>query len=221
MPRNQKNIQMLDSKSLSSRKPKQDRSVASLNRMFNATMTLLIERQCEDFTLQEVSVRGGVSIGSIYYRFKSKDDLVREVMAHGLANMASREEESINRLLSECTTLEDYVPRYISEYADILKENELLLRLSMTKASSDTIASQRGNFQMQNASTISTNALLQFRDEINGNSELKARIVFQTAFATLARNLSLDTKDDHQLMVDWNNLVSELGMMSLAYLVKA
>ncbi|NVK72388.1 MAG: TetR/AcrR family transcriptional regulator [Oceanospirillaceae bacterium] len=211
---------MLDSKSFSSRKPKQDRSVASLNRMFNATMKLLFERQCEDFTLQEVSAEGGVSIGSIYYRFKSKDDLVREVIAHGLANMASKEEDSINRLLEECNSLQDYVPRYISEYADILKQNELLLRLSMTKASSDNIASQRGNSQMENASKISTNALLQFRDEIHGNPDLKARIVFQTAFATLARNLSLDTKDDQQLMVDWSSLVSELGMMSLAYLVK-
>ena len=64
-----------------SRKPQQGRSKASLERMLAAGRELMLERGSEEFTLQEVSERGQVSIGSIYLRFESKDNLVRGVIA--------------------------------------------------------------------------------------------------------------------------------------------
>ena len=63
-----------------SRKPQQGRSKASLERMLAAGRELMLDRGSEEFTLQEVSERGQVSIGSIYLRFESKDNLVRGVM---------------------------------------------------------------------------------------------------------------------------------------------
>ena len=61
------------------REPKQSRSKASLERLLKSAAELLTEKGYAEFTLQEVSARAQVSIGSIYNRFKSKDDLIRQI----------------------------------------------------------------------------------------------------------------------------------------------
>ena len=72
-----------------SRRPQQGRSKASLERMLFAARELMLERQSEEFTLQDVSARGNVSIGSIYLRFESKDNLVRAVIFNALEEIAA------------------------------------------------------------------------------------------------------------------------------------
>src|SRR5439155_8476116 len=62
-----------------SREPLQGRSRASFERMLEAAEKLLVERGSDEFTLSDVSKAGKVSIGSIYCRFDSKDDLIRAV----------------------------------------------------------------------------------------------------------------------------------------------
>ena len=72
-----------------SRRPQQGRSKASLERMLTAGRALMLERGSEDFTLQDVNQKGNVSIGSIYLRFQSKDNLVRAVIASEDARFCS------------------------------------------------------------------------------------------------------------------------------------
>ena len=55
--------------------PQQERSRASFERVIQAATALLEEDGYDGFTLAEVSKRANVSIGSIYARVKSKDDL--------------------------------------------------------------------------------------------------------------------------------------------------
>ena len=57
------------------RPPQQPRSRASLERVIVAGTKLLEEEGYEGFTLAKVSSMANVSIGSIYARVKSKDDL--------------------------------------------------------------------------------------------------------------------------------------------------
>ncbi len=100
-----------------SRKPQQGRSKASLERMLSAARDLMIERGSEEFTLQEVSERGNVSIGSIYLRFESKDNLVRGVIAEALEVLAEAEGALLARLESECSNLAEFLPEYVEGYA--------------------------------------------------------------------------------------------------------
>ena len=69
------------------KEPKQNRSKASLERLLNAACELLTENGYKDFTLQEVSKRAKVSIGSIYNRFKSKEDLIRLLQVRELETL--------------------------------------------------------------------------------------------------------------------------------------
>lgn len=106
-----------------SRKPQQGRSKASLERMLAAARELMLERGNEDFTLQDVSQRGNVSIGSIYLRFESKDNLVRAVIADALDAISAEETTMLAALTPQCTSLGDFVPRYVESYAEVLRVN--------------------------------------------------------------------------------------------------
>lgn len=68
--------------------PQQGRSRASYERMLAAAEKLMVKRGNDDFTLTEVAKAGKVSIGSIYLRFDSKDDLIRASMVASSAGSA-------------------------------------------------------------------------------------------------------------------------------------
>ncbi len=61
------------------RPPQQRRSQESLERVLQAGFELLQERGFDGFTLQEVSARANVSIGSIYARVPSRESLIKAV----------------------------------------------------------------------------------------------------------------------------------------------
>ena len=69
------------------RTPKQTRSRQSFDRVLDAATSILAERGFSGLTLTQVSKQSRVSIGSIYCRVDSKEDLVRAVQARALEEM--------------------------------------------------------------------------------------------------------------------------------------
>jgi len=201
-----------------SRLPQQGRSKASLERMLTAARALMVERGNEDFTLQEVSKRGNVSIGSIYLRFESKENLVRAVIATALENIGAEEDAMLAAVRAMSPTLADFVPRYVESYAEVLRENAPLLRLSMARAEIDPLVSEPGKRTAFRTQEASANAMLAYRDEFGGtNPEVKANAAFQIIFSALARQLSLGSTPESVHNYDWELHKRELGKMTLAY----
>lgn len=202
-----------------SRKPQQGRSKASLERMLAAARELMLERGNEEFTLQEVSQRGNVSIGSIYLRFESKDNLVRAVIAEALDAITVEETAMLATLRSECQTLGEFVPLYVERYAEVLRVNAPLLRMAMMRAAVDPLVSGPGKEHALRATADGTNAMLAYREEIGGDdADIKALSAYHIIFATLARQLSLGSSGEAVHDYDWAKLKRELGRMCLAYL---
>ncbi|MFM5931899.1 MAG: TetR/AcrR family transcriptional regulator [Novosphingobium sp.] len=202
-----------------SRKPQQGRSKASLERMLAAGRELMIERGSEDFTLQEVSERGNVSIGSIYLRFESKDNLVRGVIAESLEVLAAAEGELLTRLAKDCRNLAEFVPQYVEGYAEVLREHAPLLRQTMERAAFDPLVSAPGKAHALRAEEQSTQAMLAHSAEFGGKDHrVKAQSAYHIIFATLARQLSLGSSGEAVHDYDWNLLKREMGRMCLAYL---
>lgn len=201
------------------RKPQQGRSKASLERMLSAARELMLERGNEDFTLQEVSQRGNVSIGSIYLRFDGKDDLVRAVLEEAGHDIRLAEEAMFAKLKSQCTTLGDFVPSFVDAYAEVLRTYAPLLRLSMERASFDPLVAEPGKAHARIAENAALQAVLEYRSEIGGtDGEVKAESAYHVIFATLARQLSLGSTGESVHNYDWELLKRELGRMCLAYL---
>ncbi|WP_226017923.1 TetR/AcrR family transcriptional regulator [Novosphingobium sp. FKTRR1] len=206
-----------------SRKPQQGRSKASLERMLAAAQRLMIERGSEEFTLQEVSKVGNVSIGSIYLRFESKDNLVRAVIADELERIIGDEDAMIAKVLAASTNLAEFIPHYVEDFAEILRFHAPLLRLSMLRAAYDPLIAEPGKRSAFRSVEIATAAMLRFKAEFGGTDcERKAAASYQIIFATLARQLSLgSTGESVHGQQDWTLLKIELGRMCLAYLKSA
>lgn len=202
-----------------SRKPQQGRSKASLERMLAAGRELMLERGSEEFTLQEVSERGQVSIGSIYLRFESKDNLVRGVIAEALEALAKEESDMLAKLDSKCKSLAQFVPGYVETYAEILHRHAPLLRMAMERAAFDPLVQAPGKQHALRAETIATEAMLAHADEFGGKDhKVKAQSAYHIIFATLARQLSLGSTGESAHDYDWSLLKREMGRMTLAYL---
>ena len=205
-----------------SRRPQQGRSKASLERMLAAARELMLERGSEEFTLQEVSERGQVSIGSIYLRFESKDNLVRGVIAEALEALSAEETALLGRLAADCPNLAAFVPRYVEGYAEVLRQHAPLLRLTMERASFDPLVSAPGKEHAQRAERQSTEAMLAHAAEFGGDDaadhRVKAQSAYHIIFATLARQLSLGSSGEAVHDYDWSLLKREMGRMGLAYL---
>lgn len=201
-----------------SRTPQQGRSKASLERMLAAGRELMLERGSEEFTLQEVSERGQVSIGSIYLRFESKDNLVRGVIAQALEVLAADEDELLGRLERDCADLASFVPAYVEGYAEVLRRHAPLLRLTMERAAFDPLVSAPGKESALRAETNATNAMLAHAGEFGGSDhKVKAQSSYHIVFATLARQLSLGSSGEAVHDYDWNLLKREMARMVLAY----
>lgn len=202
-----------------SRKPQQGRSKASLERMLSAARELMLERGSEEFTLQEVSQRGAVSIGSIYLRFESKDNLVRAVIAEALERIAADEDVMLAEVKASASTLAEFMPRYVEAYAEVLRSNAPLLRLSMQRASFDPLVSEPGKRSALRMAKAGAAAMLEHADEFGGeDAQTKASSAYHVIFATLARELSLGSTGEAATHYDWTSLKRELGRMCLAYL---
>ncbi|MFN4222410.1 MULTISPECIES: TetR/AcrR family transcriptional regulator [Novosphingobium] len=202
-----------------SRTPQQGRSKASLERMLAAARELMLERGSEDFTLQDVNARGNVSIGSIYLRFQSKDNLVRAVIARALEDLAQAEEAMVEEVLAQSPTIDEFMPRYVAGYAEVLRVNAPLLRLAMERASFDPLVSKPGKDHALRATARGMEAMLRYRASFGGTDhEIKANSAYKIVFATLARQLSLGSSGEAAHDYDWDVLKRELGRMCLAYL---
>jgi len=201
-----------------SRVPQQGRSKASFQRMVAAARALMIEGGSEEFTLLDVSKHGNVSIGSIYLRFESKDNLVRAVIGTALEEIAASEEQMLEKLLARSTNLGEFVLGYVNDYAEVLRSNAILLRLAMLRAEHDPSVAGPGKRAAEHSAAQSIAAILRFADEIGGDAELKANSAYNIIFAALARELSLGSTGESARQYDWDLLKRELGKMCLAYL---
>jgi len=202
-----------------SRKPRQGRSLASYERMLEATKVLMVETGGDAFTLQDVSERGQVSIGSIYLRFESKDRLLHAVIAEELQTIIALERAMLDETLAEAPTLGDFLPRYIERYSAFLKTHAPLLRTIMQRAAADPAVSEPGKETARRSSAMSIAAILSYKDEIKApDAADKAHAVFQIVFATIARQFGLGSTPESGDPHVWELMKPELAKMALAYL---
>lgn len=200
------------------RGPVQGRSQASLKRMLAAARNLMLERDGEDFTLNDVSMTGKVSIGSIYHRFASKDDLVRAVLEAEMYEIEAGETLVQQRSLEQSSSLDQFIALYIHDFFEVLKKNSLFIRLNIRRAATDPAAAMLGDTHEQRAAKRLQEALRKFTADIPGDLELKASYSLHMIFFALAWQLTPETQrpTKPQQHPEW--VVRELGKMITSYL---
>ncbi len=204
------------------RAPKQRRSKQSFDRMIDAATEILNEGGLAALTLAEVSRRSRVSIGSIYCRVDSKEDLIREVQTRVLTDMDHEFAALVNRVRRKSLPLRELVPTMVRELALYLRRHAALLTAFMQRGAVDPIVESVGMRSFaQNALDFKLILLERHTEFRHPDAEHAAATCFTVVYGALARFLGLGVTAESEISRenDWRRLVEDLGVMALAFLV--
>lgn len=202
-----------------SRVPQQGRSRASYERMLTAAEKLMVKRGNDDFTLTEVAKAGKVSIGSIYLRFDSKDDLIRAVHGRVLTQIGEEQDAMMQQIRQNAPTLDEFSRQFVEAYAELLKRFSPVLRPIMFRAIYDESMSALGRNSAENLVREAEAQMLRFADEFGRPDH--ARLVsnaFRMIYYTLARFLGLGSSPEAANQGNWEELKQDLAIMCPAFL---
>jgi AcrR family transcriptional regulator len=202
------------------RAPKQDRSRTSLWRLMETTATMLKEGGYADFTLQELSRRAKVSIGSIYHLFENKQVLIRAVQTEVLERIEQEHALVINALRRKGLPLKQLIPLAVRDYGEFLKHNAALLRVFMQIAPTDPQVAANGKKYFAMSIHDFELLILDRRSEIrHPEPERAVTASFHIMYAAIGRFLGLGTTPDSMGHGDWDALVHDLSDMILHFLL--
>jgi AcrR family transcriptional regulator len=205
--------------SVSVQPPQQERSRASFERVLLAATTLLEEEGYDGFTLAQVSKRANVSIGSIYARVKSKDDLFYVIQDRYMTRSEDRPRLHDPGAWSGLTAHE-LVVGVVHELGELFRVNARLLRVFTHRGIVDPVVAAR-----------SSASVTQFHDEVEAilltqraaiahdDPVLAIDVAFRMAWGTLAREIMYGPTFESHRAIAWETLVAELGRACAAYLL--
>ncbi len=202
------------------RKPRQERSRRSLQKVLVTARHMLAKEGYNAFTLQELSSQANVSIGSIYHRFSNKQDLVRHVHLDVLADFEKDHAVMINQLRRKRLHLQKLVPEMVREYGEFLRHIAPILRVFTELAPSDPVIATAGKETYYHSMMDLKLLLMTVRDEINHpDPEHALDASLSIIYAVLGRHLGISTARDVIGEGDWNVLVEDLSLMTLLFLM--
>ena len=200
------------------RPPKQKRSQQSLERVLEASMSLLAENGFDAFTVQEVSQRAEVSVGAIYARFGSKENLLRAVHRHAMDALQEEQTEAVATL--DGRPAREVIVDAVRMIAGIFRGNEPLLRAFMHLGAVDEEISRRGSEVSTDLAREFEATILAHGDAIaHRNPETAVDVAFRMAYCTFARQVMYGPTFESQRPVEWDQLVDELGRACASYLL--
>ena len=202
------------------RQPLQTRSRASLTRMLSAARRLLIDRGSDDFALSDVSRVGRVSIGSIYHRFQSKEELLRAVHRQLMEDLHHEQTTMVETVRASATDLPSLLAMLIDAMAEFLKRNAGALRPMMACANKDGAIAAAGKASHAEMRDLFISAVMSYRTTIRHASPRDAAdTCFKMIYAAIARDLGFEAAHIAADQAEWQDLKASLFAMCTAFLM--
>ena len=202
-----------------SRVPKQDRSRASFERVLEAAAELMAEKGYAGFALTDVVKRAKVSIGSIYGRVDSKDELIRAVHQRVMSRLELEQADMFLRVRRRALPLPELLSTLIHEMAGFLQRNASVLNAFMGRAYADEVVSSFGKLAYRHTLTEFKMLLIERGSEIAmPQVEHSAQVCFDIIYSCLARYFGVGRLPGKEDQGDLPLLVADLSDVCLAYL---
>jgi AcrR family transcriptional regulator len=200
--------------------PQQERSRASFERVLVAGAALLEEEGYDGFTLAAVSSRAKVSIGSIYARVKSKDDLFYVIQDRFMAESEAMPGFATAPESHADLPTKELIVQIVHDVGSTFQANSRLLRVFMHRGIVDPVVAERSSRSVSGFAAGFEGLLLTRRDEIvQQDPELAVDVAFRIAWGTLARQIMYWPTFESEHRIEWDRLVDELGKVLVAYLL--
>lgn len=200
------------------RPPLQRRSQESLERVLQAGFEVLKEEGFEGFTLQAISKRAGVSIGSIYARVPSREALIMAIYERV---MASTEEDQISPSSArEGLSPRERIEMLVSELAGQMLTHESDLRVFMRQAAVNPDIWRRAAEKSQATAEVFRRAVLEHPADVSHpDPDLAIDVAFRMMDCTVARRLTHGPAFESAREVSDDVLVAELARAIADYLL--
>jgi AcrR family transcriptional regulator len=202
------------------RPPQQKRSQESLERVLQAGLEVLSDCGFEGFTLQEVSKRAGVSIGSIYARTPSKDALIMAIYERVMGEVDARGAAITQVAKREGLRPRELVEALVTELAELMLGSAATLRVFMRRAPVEPEILSRGAAHSQALAQVFEEALLEHRKEF-GHREpaLAVDIAYRIVYCTIARRITHGPQFESRREISDKVFVRELARAAADYLL--
>jgi AcrR family transcriptional regulator len=201
------------------RAPKQDRSRASFERVLDAASALLAEQGYAGFTLGDVVNRAKVSIGAIYGRVNSKDELIRAVQHREIARIELEQTQMFMRIRRRAAPLEQLVRLLIDEIAGLLERNGPLLNAFMQRAHNDKQVQSFGKQAFSHSMLEFKMVLLERSGDFAAqDAEHAAAVCFDVIYSSLARYFGVGRFPSEKEPGELSDRIADLTDVCLAYL---
>ncbi len=204
------------------RPPQQTRSRKSLERVLVAGQKLLEEKGWEGFTVQEVSRRAKVSIGSIYARAPSKDALILAVYDRAVAEIRADNAAALTADETwDAMETRELIVGAVREMGNQTLRHERILRVIMNRAPVDPVIRKRGDEQIRMLGERWEDLLRRREAEYSHpDPEVAIEIAFRMTFATIARRVAFGSRFGAPHDVSDEQLLEEMGRAVAAYLLE-
>lgn len=201
------------------RRPMQQRSRATLEKLLTAGVELLEEKGYEGLSIGELSARAGVSVGSIYQRFEGKEALFAALRERILERLDAQQSDlfrHVDRGLPDDALVVEAVRRL----ASLLWRHEALLRVMILRGAVDEETRRRGSrSSVALARAYESHLLDSVRRFGHPKPDLAADMSFRIVYATLTRRIMSGPTFESETDIDWDTFVAELATSQARYLL--
>jgi len=202
------------------RPPRQRRSRESFNRAVEAGIDLLEQRGYEAFTIAEISHRAGVSVGSIYARFGSKEELFLAVQDLALKRLDNEVERLLDPDRWHGREPAEFVPAAVGALVEVVHRHERLMGALVRRGAADERVLARGSASAHRSALAFTNVLLMRRDAIrHPDPEVAADMCYRMVFGALLRRIAYGPTFEAPVRHSWERFTQELAAACTAYLL--
>ncbi|PCJ44480.1 MAG: hypothetical protein COA99_06775 [Moraxellaceae bacterium] len=197
--------------------PQQSRSMESLNQLLDATERLLNEDDIANINVQKISAEAGLTVGALYRRFSSKEDLL-----HALHERFAERMEVLLKTLSQTAKDQKFTARQIvrlfSQQAwGFAAEQKAFLKLTNAFSAVDSKFSERSNrlrtisFELLMPIIMSTSA-----EFTHPEPEKAVRFFLEMSIATTQFRLESGYKNEY--MLEEKDFLEQLELSFINYL---
>jgi AcrR family transcriptional regulator len=198
------------------RKPEQARSRDTMETLLDVGRRLIEEKGIDDFSISDVAEAAGSSIGSLYFRFGSRDRFVEEVMQR----LINRYGDDFARLMAQLNASakgpEDVIIGVVGWTVRAFARNQGLLRAQLRRTLERPQAWRPfQNFARHIVGETVRSLETFFQNRGDDEWQLRVQIAMQIVFGTL-NNILINRPGP--LEIDDPRTAGELGKAAIRYL---
>ncbi|PCH92888.1 MAG: hypothetical protein COB84_10080 [Rhodobacteraceae bacterium] len=201
------------------KEPKQARSVKSFEKVVQAGTVLLSDGKHQGFSILAISQLSGVSVGSIYQRFESKEKLylvIQNEILNRLDKEATQQFSKDLRYDTEVAAVHDTVQRFAKHVAT----HEVLLGGMIARGMIDPQANMRGHLScLYIGNAFKAHLKQHIKSPTHPDPELAFDMSFRIVFSCLWRWITEQDTPESSRYLEFDAMVQELCVVCERYLL--